>query len=636
MGKRELAALGIGTGAPDVEGPRSRRKLDHAPSSSDVEMDNAETAGEEGRSTEEVRVQGLKLWQTVKDATKDGRSLTTQFLKQPHRRTYPDYYVLITHPIALEDIKKKLDIRSYPSLEAVRQDLELCFTNAKAYNRKDSEIYQDAKDLLKLTNKTFNKMMPSEEEGEGKHKPPSLSRLIKSRLQKLIDKADDDGRSIAYEFLELPSRKDWPIYYKEIKKPQCLNNIMKRIKHKEYANSSQFAEDVELVFANALHFNQEGTIIWEDARSLRDYFRTLMADIPPPFDLPQYSRPTNKIKIKMPAVQPSTASAQPPATSTSTTLRLPAPLAAKVENKIHVTKIEEQEPVPTPIPPPTLPIAPNNAIKVPKDPPTPAQPPAPTSKAVQKPAPAALPKLTQPAPASKPIHAPKPVTPVPPPLATPTPAPAAQPFLQLRPSPTPAPPPVPPSAKPKPPPKVATPPVVPIAPIAPSTPATPPAPQHRLKCVKFRTEPRGRWINLDHRDGVASWAMRLDKSEQSLYFHEVTFFEEEDEDSGGEEENEEEDVDMEADTSPKQVKKKRGRGRPKATRSVTKSAAKASPAQKKKPSRGETQVKLNGNIVNRKTEDSSRWTVDLVIGLNTLEVGEKGGVIWKIYAERMG
>ncbi|EEB87383.1 hypothetical protein MPER_15275, partial [Moniliophthora perniciosa FA553] len=97
-------------------------------------------------------------------------------------------------------------------------------------------------------------------------------------------------------FMELPSRKEWPVYYKEIKRPQCFENIFKRIKRKEYQNSSDFAADVELVFSNALHFNQEHSQVWEDAATLR------------------YSKPSNnKIKIKMPATHPS------PTTTTTTT-----------------------------------------------------------------------------------------------------------------------------------------------------------------------------------------------------------------------------------------------------------------------------------------------------------------------------
>jgi chromatin structure-remodeling complex subunit RSC4 len=70
------------------------------------------------------------------------------FLRQPSKRLYPDYYQLIQRPIALDDIKKQLENGGYPTLEAVRQDFELCFNNAKQYNMKESDIWRDAKDLL--------------------------------------------------------------------------------------------------------------------------------------------------------------------------------------------------------------------------------------------------------------------------------------------------------------------------------------------------------------------------------------------------------------------------------------------------------------------------------------------------------
>ena len=42
-------------------------------------------------------------------------------------------------------IKSRIETGKYPSLDAVRQDLELCFKNAKKYNMKDSPIRKDAK-----------------------------------------------------------------------------------------------------------------------------------------------------------------------------------------------------------------------------------------------------------------------------------------------------------------------------------------------------------------------------------------------------------------------------------------------------------------------------------------------------------
>lgn len=70
------------------------------------------------------------------------------FLRKVPKRQYPDYYELIKQPIAMDDIKKKLDHEEYISLEAVRSDFELMFNNAKQYNQTDSFIYQDAKELM--------------------------------------------------------------------------------------------------------------------------------------------------------------------------------------------------------------------------------------------------------------------------------------------------------------------------------------------------------------------------------------------------------------------------------------------------------------------------------------------------------
>ena len=51
--------------------------------------------------------------------------------------------------------------------------------------------------------------------------------------------------------------------------------MQKRLKRKEYHTPSDFATDVELVFSNALEFNQERTQIWEDAVVLRASCRVL-------------------------------------------------------------------------------------------------------------------------------------------------------------------------------------------------------------------------------------------------------------------------------------------------------------------------------------------------------------------------
>ena len=91
-------------------------------------------------------------------------------------------------------------------------------------------------------------MAPNEEDGENeKSKTPNLNRLIKARLEKLVGKTDatyvvpflhpmslystmiQSGRVLSDEFMQLPSKKTWPFYYKEIKKPQCFENIFVRL-----------------------------------------------------------------------------------------------------------------------------------------------------------------------------------------------------------------------------------------------------------------------------------------------------------------------------------------------------------------------------------------------------------------------
>ncbi|KAF8215860.1 Bromodomain-containing protein [Mycena galopus ATCC 62051] len=557
----------------------------------------------------------MKLWQTVRDAVnKEGRALANDFVRKPSKKLYPDYYTFIQYPIALEDIKKQLESNHYPTLEAVRQDFELCFENAKSYNMKDSPIWHDAKDLLKLTNKTYHKMVPSEEEGEPTGKKPSLHRLAKTRLAKIIAKTDDDGRILSEMFIELPARKEWAVYYQLIKEPRCLDAIMKKVKKKEYHTMVEFADDVELVFSNAMEFNMEHTTIWEDALALQTMFRELMSDLPPAFAVARYQKSENpKIKIKMPAVSATAGpSSLPPTNAPAVVLRVPT--AAKA------SPVAATEPLPTPTLPSkaataspslsqfTLPnsnsIPSSNTIQTAPQPPPP--PPATfintiTPTYAHYPHASYRPGTATP---SIPVAAPAPAPP-PPPVVNPTPA------KNMSVSNSPAPPPIHPS--------------------------------HMLKGVSLMTEPRKRPFILDHRDGVKTWAMRLGSGERALSVSDVTYMRDDDEEDSSEDSetsSEEDSEEQEPEGSPAKNGKKgkgkgRGRGKGKAATAAAKARHAARAAKREARKIGEVQVKLNGNIVPHRTDDPRQWMVDLQAGVNLLEVGEKGGLIWKVYAERL-
>ncbi|KAJ7269404.1 Bromodomain-containing protein [Mycena haematopus] len=600
----------------DAEAARAKRRKEMGVPGSSSDVDITAVGNEERAKSRvvDVREQGMKLWQTVKDAVnKEGRSLSIDFVRKPSKKLYPDYYTFIQYPIALEDIKKQLESNFYPTLEAVRQDFELCFENAKSYNMKDSIIWRDAKDLLKLTNKTYHKMVPSEEEGEPTGKKPSLHRLAKTRLAKIIAKTDDDGRILSEMFIELPPKKEWPSYYQLIKQPRCLEAIMKKVKQKEYYTMVDFADDVELVFSNAMDFNQDHTQIWEDALALQTMFRELMSDLPPAFAVARYQKSLNpKIKIKMPAATVIAGPSSSPPNATLVVLRVPTTVKTS-------TPVMASVPLPTPaLPPkastaspaPSLNMLPNsnsipssNTIQVaPQPPPPPAtfiNTTTPTFGAHYPHAAYRAGTTTPSVPVTAPAPAPAPVP------VKPTPA------KNMSVSNSPAPPPIHPS--------------------------------HMLKGVSLMTEPCKRPFMLDHRDGVKTWAMRLGSGERALSVSDVTYMGAEEEDSSEDSEEEEEEgseeeepEDAPAKNGKKKIKGKgRGRGKSKAATAAAKALQAARAAKREARKIGEVQVKLNGNMVPHQTDDPGQWMVDLKAGVNLLEVGEKGGLVWKVYAERL-
>jgi hypothetical protein len=90
-----------------------------------------------------------------------GRTLSTEFLHLPPNRQYPDYYQQVKNPTSLQDVKDRLDAGHYRSFDAVKLDLETSFRNAKSYNVRESQIWQDAKHLHVKLFRTFYKLPSS-------------------------------------------------------------------------------------------------------------------------------------------------------------------------------------------------------------------------------------------------------------------------------------------------------------------------------------------------------------------------------------------------------------------------------------------------------------------------------------------
>ncbi|KAJ3514926.1 hypothetical protein NLJ89_g2080 [Agrocybe chaxingu] len=65
-----------------------------------------------------------------------GRKRCELFREPPDRRDYPDYYQLITQPIALSHLRKRGNSNYYKNVLAFRDDWRLMFNNARTYNQR--------------------------------------------------------------------------------------------------------------------------------------------------------------------------------------------------------------------------------------------------------------------------------------------------------------------------------------------------------------------------------------------------------------------------------------------------------------------------------------------------------------------
>lgn len=90
-----------------------------------------------------------------------GRLIATSFLDLPSKRHVPDYYKVTKMPISLNMIEAKLSRREFPTLTTLESHFKRLITNAKEYNQKGSEIYEDSERLRKVLSLFMNTWNPA-------------------------------------------------------------------------------------------------------------------------------------------------------------------------------------------------------------------------------------------------------------------------------------------------------------------------------------------------------------------------------------------------------------------------------------------------------------------------------------------
>ncbi|KAJ3072446.1 hypothetical protein HDU98_003571 [Podochytrium sp. JEL0797] len=85
----------------------------------------------------------------------DSRLMSEVFEDLPSKRAYRDYYDVITSPICLNEIQKKINGMRYYSLAEVCSDFALLFKNARTYNAEGTPVFDDANELERIFNETY-------------------------------------------------------------------------------------------------------------------------------------------------------------------------------------------------------------------------------------------------------------------------------------------------------------------------------------------------------------------------------------------------------------------------------------------------------------------------------------------------
>ncbi|KAG1764096.1 SNF2 family N-terminal domain-containing protein [Suillus placidus] len=165
-GKGKMTANDYDT--PGVAGKRKRgmKSMSVTPSvidDDDEERDMKRRKTKAGDLSPAIRDKMKKVFSEVHRAVlacedKDGRKRCALFRELPDRRDYPDYYQLITHPIALATLRKRGNTGYYKSITQYKEDWKLMFDNARTYNQEGSWVYIDAEEMEKVFHSTLERV----------------------------------------------------------------------------------------------------------------------------------------------------------------------------------------------------------------------------------------------------------------------------------------------------------------------------------------------------------------------------------------------------------------------------------------------------------------------------------------------
>lgn len=82
-------------------------------------------------------------------------------------------------------------------------------------------------------------------------------------LEKIIEYKNEDNRILSPTFYYLPKKATYPDYYEIIKNPTSLSRIRSQIKQLKIKNYEMLKKELNILFDNAMEYNDENSIIYQ-------------------------------------------------------------------------------------------------------------------------------------------------------------------------------------------------------------------------------------------------------------------------------------------------------------------------------------------------------------------------------------
>mmetsp|Transcript_13911 Transcript_13911/g.24872 ORF Transcript_13911/g.24872 Transcript_13911/m.24872 type:complete len:1828 (+) Transcript_13911:133-5616(+) len=252
-----------------------------------------------------------------------------------------DYPLIIKKPMDFGTIASNLAKGKYTSLQAAKADVDLVFTNCRAYNsiedpqfpivtwshvveKKFEKELQRNLALLKVQNGSSTSLVSapnatvpetSQSATGTSPAPPLVPVYSRSSCQNILNMMKSLPAARLFFSVDF---KTLPGYTDEVEHPIDLKKVTQKLKQKVYTSFEEFANDVRLVFKNSLQYSKTEPRIRKFASELLETFEDEYRKV---LEAPPKVKKKVKVKLKVKAqAEARTSEVSPPGAVTETAM----------------------------------------------------------------------------------------------------------------------------------------------------------------------------------------------------------------------------------------------------------------------------------------------------------------------------